>query len=293
MPFKERNTSAIALRMEKNGGGIWLFDCGEATQHQFLHTSLKPGKIKKIWITHLHGDHIFGLPGLLGSRSFMQSEDKLTLYGPDDLKRYVDVSLETSGTYLSYPLHFETIEDGCLYEFEHSRVTVKKLVHTMPSYGFRIEEKSHPPRLKADLLKKKGILPGPLYSDLKKGRDVTLESGEVLKSADYLHSPEKGKTAVILGDTSLCDAAVELARDADVLVHEATFSEKLADHAERFGHSTAVHAAQTARDAKAKMLILTHISARYQKEESQTLLDEARSIFQNSHMACDFSSFII
>ncbi|MFC0188353.1 ribonuclease Z [Fictibacillus aquaticus] len=292
MPFKERNTSAVALRMEKSGG-IWLFDCGEATQHQFLHSSLKLGKIKKIWVTHLHGDHIFGLPGLLGSRSFMQSEDDLTLYGPDGLDRFVSASLETSGTFLSYPLHIETIEDGCWYEFEHSRVLVKKLNHTVPSYGFRIEEKSRPPRLKADLLKKKGVLPGPLYNELKNGRDVTLESGEVLKSAHYLHKPEKGKTAAILGDTSPCEAAVELAKDADVLVHESTFSSQLKDHAEKFGHSTAMHAAHTARDANAKMLILTHISARYHKEESQILLDEAQPIFRNTYIANDFSSFKI
>src|SRR5699024_2373757 len=128
LPSKERNVSAIALSLLQEINSIWLFDCGEATQHQILHTSIKPRKINKIFITHLHGDHIFGLPGLLGSRSFQDGE-ALTIYGPKGIKNFVETSLEVSATHLTYPLYIEEITEGIIFENNHFTVTAAQLEH--------------------------------------------------------------------------------------------------------------------------------------------------------------------
>src|SRR5699024_300769 len=136
VPSKNRNVSAIALTLLQELNEIWLFDCGEATQHQILNTSIKPGKISKVFISHLHGDHIYGLPGFLSSRSFQGGEDPLTVYGPKGIQNYIEVSLKTTGTHLTYPLQVVEYEEGELFSNDKFTVTCQKLKHRVPSYGF-------------------------------------------------------------------------------------------------------------------------------------------------------------
>ncbi|WP_406620617.1 ribonuclease Z [Bacillus atrophaeus] len=289
IPAKSRNVSSIALKLLEERRSVWLFDCGEATQHQILHTSIKPRKIEKIFITHMHGDHVYGLPGLLGSRSFQGGEDELTIYGPKGIRAFIETSLNVTATRLTYPLAIIEIEEGVIFEDDQFTVTAKPVIHGVPAFGYRVQEKDMPGALKADLLKKMKIPPGPIYQKIKQGGEVTLEDGRVINGRDFLDEPKKGRVVAFSGDTRVCSNVKELAVDADVLVHEATFAKGDDKLAYDYFHSTTEQAAKTAKEAGAKKLILTHISARYQGEASlQMLLTEAEDIFPNSMTAFDF-----
>ncbi|MCP8967000.1 ribonuclease Z [Ectobacillus ponti] len=294
VPSKGRNVTAAALQLLEERGAVWLFDCGEATQHQILHTSLRPRRIEKIFITHLHGDHIFGLPGLLGSRSFQGGDTPLTVYGPKGIRAFVEVSLAVSTTHVKYPLHVVEIEgDGRIFEDGQFSVEAARLAHGIESYGYRIVEKDIPGPLLVEKLQERGIRPGPLFKKLKNGETVTLEDGTVLHGHEFVGPPQKGRIVTILGDTRYCEAGVRLAQNADVLVHEATFAAEDAQQAHDYYHSTTKQAAQAAQLADAKRLILTHISSRYQGEDFERLLQEAREVFANTEMAFDFKKFAI
>lgn len=290
VPAKERNVSSIALQLLEERRAVWLFDCGEATQHQILHTSIKPRKIEKIFITHLHGDHIFGLPGLLGSRSFQGGEGPLTIYGPKGIKEFVETSLRLSCTHIKYKLYIREIEgDGLLFEDDTFQVYVKKLEHGVPSYGYRVVENDLPGTLQVNKLKSRGIQPGPIYRRLKNGETVMLEDGTTLHGKDFLGPNKKGRVVTILGDTRASDARFELAKNADVLIHEATFAKGEEKLAYDYFHSTTIDAAKLAKEANVKKLILTHISSRYQGEAAETqLLNEAKEIFRETYIARDF-----
>jgi ribonuclease Z len=293
VPAKERNVSSIALQLLEERGATWLFDCGEATQHQILHTSIRPRRIENIFITHLHGDHIFGLPGLLGSRSFQGGDTPLTIYGPKGIQAFIEISLSISCTRLKYDLQVVEIEEGTIFEDERFLVIAKQLDHGIPSYGFRVVEKDLPGTLLVDKLKALGIRPGPIYQQIKLGKTVQLDDGTVIDGRDFVGPPQKGRIVTILGDTRYCEASVELAKEADVLVHEATFAAEDSALAHDYFHSTAVQAAEVAKLAGVKRLILTHISSRYQGALSEELLEQARELFPNTELASDFSSFII
>ncbi|KIP22274.1 Ribonuclease Z [Anoxybacillus ayderensis] len=291
VPSKGRNVSAVALQLLEERGATWLFDCGEATQHQILHTSIRPRRIERIFITHLHGDHIFGLPGLLGSRSFQGGETPLFVYGPTGIRSFVETALAVSGTRLKYDLHIHEFTEGVIFEDEQFIVTAKLLDHGLPSYGFRIVEKDLPGTLLVDQLRALGVRPGPIYQQIKRGEIVTLDDGTVIDGRNFVAPPKKGRIVSIIGDTRYCEASVELAKQADVLVHEATFRAKEAHLAHDYYHSTTLQAAEVAKRAEVKQLILTHISSRYQGEMCDELVEEAKTIFPNVSLAFDFSSF--
>ncbi|GAA0609341.1 ribonuclease Z [Virgibacillus siamensis] len=293
IPSKSRNVSALALTLLQEENSIWLFDCGEATQHQILHTSIKPRKINKIFITHLHGDHIFGLPGFLSSRSFQGGDDELTIYGPPGIKKYVETSLKVSGTHLTYPLSFVEFTEGVIVEMDTFTVSAKKLEHGITSYGFRIAEKDKPGPLLVDKLQEQGIAPGPIYQQIKEKEVVTTNDGKTIRREHYLGPAKKGRILTILGDTRNPAQFQDFAKESDILVHEATFDHSQVALARQYFHSTTLQAAELARDSQTKKLLLTHISSRYQKEESQKLLHEARTIFPDTKLAHDFYSVTI
>lgn len=293
VPAKLRNVTAIALKLLEERGSIWLFDCGEATQHQILHTSIKPSRIENIFITHLHGDHLYGLPGLLASRSFQGGESKVTVFGPLGLKTYVETSLSVSGTYLKYPLEIVEINEGVLFEDDQFIVEARKLEHGIHSYGFRIVEKDRPGTLLVDKLKEAGVTPGPLYKKIKEGESVTLEDGTVLEADRFVGPKQKGRVVTILGDTRICEAALILASDADLLVHEATFANGEEALAYDYYHSTTSQAAEIAKRANVKKLCITHISSRYDRNAAEELVQEARHIFPDAEIAADFKSITI
>lgn len=293
VPGKLRNVTSIALKMLEERGVIWLFDVGEATQHQILHTSIRPRRIEKIFITHLHGDHIYGLPGLLASRSFQGGESEVIVYGPKGLKEYIMLSLSVSQTYLKYPLKIVEIDEGLIFEDEQFIVEARLLEHGIPSYGYRIIEKDRPGTLLAEKLVEAGVQPGPIFRKIKQGESVTLEDGRVIEPADFLGPAQKGRVVTILGDTRYCENAISLALDADLLIHEATFSKGEEKLAFDYFHSTTHQAAEVARRAGSKKLCLTHISSRYDRQAWLELVTEAQEIFANTDIAEDFKEINI
>ncbi|MBD3109571.1 ribonuclease Z [Bacillus sp. AGMB 02131] len=287
VPAKARNVSSIVLQLLEERKTIWMFDCGEATQHQILKTAVKPSKIEKIFITHLHGDHIFGLPGLLSSRSFQGGKDELTVYGPRGIREYILTSLAVSCTNLKYELIIEEIDEGIIFEDDTFYVEARKLEHGIASYGYRIVEKDRPGELQVEALLQLGITPGPIFKRIKAGETVELADGTVLNGKEFVGDPKKGRIITILGDTRSCENSKILARDCDYLVHEATFASGNEEMAYDYFHSTTTQAAGTAVAAQAKQLILTHISSRYMKEDTESLLQEATAIFPNTVIAED------
>lgn len=289
VPAKQRNVASMALKLLDERNSIWLFDCGEGTQHQILRTTLKPRKIEKIFISHMHGDHIFGLPGLLSSRGFQGGEEPITIYGPRGIKGYVLSSLKYSKTYLSYKLKFvEFNHDDIVFEDEQFKVKVKKLKHGVPSYGFRIEEAAHEGTLDAERLKELNIPPGPVYGKIKNKEVVELEDGRVIDGKDFVGPKQPGRVVTILGDTVKHPNSVVLGENADVIVHEGTFGHEEADLAKDYHHSTVTQAAEIAKEANAKKLLLTHFSSRYLYKDLKENEKDARKIFPNTFVMTDF-----
>lgn len=288
VPAKHRNVTSIALRLLDERNAVWLFDCGEGTQMQILRTNIRPRKIEKIFITHLHGDHIFGLPGLISSRSFQGGMEPLEIYGPVGIKQFVLNALKISQTRLAYSLKFIEVTPGVVFSDSQFTVTCELLDHGIESYGYRVVEHDHDGELQVVKLLELGIKPGPIFGQLKKGKTVTLATGEIIKGSDYVGQAKKGRIVTILGDTRITNASVKLAQDADVLVHESTFNKTEAKMARNYYHSTTHQAAEVAKASRAKRLILTHISARYLAQDALNLEKEAQEIFPNTKIAKDF-----
>lgn len=291
MPSKERNTSALMVKLLDEVGEMWLFDCGEATQHQILHTSLKPRKVTKIFITHLHGDHIFGLPGFLSSRSFQGGDEPLTIFGPQGLQQWIEQTFALSKTHLTYPLQFVEVHEGVIYEDEHFTVSASELRHVVPCFGYRIEQKDLPGELLMEKALALGVPKGPLLGQLKGGKDIVLEDGTIVHAQDVVAPPKKGFTLTILGDTKYCEEAILLANGADIVIHEATFDGTTTDLAASYGHSTNLEAAKVAQQAGANYLLLNHLSARFLPHDLPLLLADAQEIFPQTYLTSDQSVF--
>lgn len=289
VPTLQRNVTSIALRLYEERRSFWLFDCGEATQHQILKSPLKLSKLEKIFITHLHGDHLFGLPGLLASRNNQGGTSLLTVYGPKGIKEFLDTTLKLSQSRLDYDLEVVEHEGGVIFEDQGFVVESELLEHRIDSYGYRVTEKDGIGTLNLELLESLGIKPGPVYGKIKKGESIELEDGSILLPEEVLGLPKKGRVVTILGDTRPCSAVITLAQGADMLVHEATFLHEMVNTAYDYHHSTAVQAANAAMNANVKSLVLTHFSSRYKDmEQLGGLLEEAQSIFPNTQLAEEF-----
>lgn len=291
-PSLQRNVTSIAFTRSIRGE-TWLFDCGEATQHQFMRSALKPGRLDKIFITHLHGDHIFGLPGLLTSRSMAGLSEPFTVYGPKGIKTFIETALSLSGSFTTYPLEIVEIEAGLVLDDGEFRVTAWPLNHVIECYGYRIEQYDKPGFLDAPRLKAEGVPRGPWYQQLKQGKKITLEDGRVINGADYLGPAIKGKTLAIFGDTAPTDIALQLAAHVDVMVHETTLEAAMLEKANGRGHSTTLQAAEVAKKAGAKRMIATHFSSRYLPQDMARLLAECQSIFPATELAQDFAVFTL
>lgn len=287
-PAKQRNVSSLALKLLAERNEVWLFDVGEATQHQILRTSIRPRKINKIFITHLHGDHLFGLPGFLSSRSNQGGEAPLTIYGPKGVADFVRVALSVSETHLSYPLKFVTVTPGQIFEDATFCVYADLLDHRIKSYGYRIVEKPHPGVLLVDQLQADHIPAGPIYAKLKAGEVLQLPDGRIIDGHDYITDAQPGRIVTILGDTRQTSHTAALAQDADVLVHESTFGRQEAKLARQYYHSTNIQAAKLAKSAHVNQLLLTHISARYVGKKVIGLAKDAQAIFKNTRVVSDF-----
>lgn len=294
-PSTKRNVSSLALKLLEEINEIWLFDVGEATQHQILQTNIRPRKIRRIFISHNHGDHIFGLPGLLASRSF-QGEDvgPLTIYGTSGLEQFVRTALRVSRTRLSYPVHFVDVSNGGkILTGDHFEVFAERLDHRIPSFGYRIVEKDRPGELLMDKAKKAGVPRGPLLGELKAGKTITLPDGRQLDGRAFIGPAKPGRVITIIGDTRPAKNSYRLAQNADVLVHESTFAAGEEKLARSYFHSTCLQAAQIAKKAGVKRLFLDHVSARYTGPAGRKLEQQARKVFPHTDLVQDFASYEI
>lgn len=292
-PSRSRNVSSMALTHLSNDGAIWLFDCGEGTQHQFLRCPLKISKVRKIFITHLHGDHLFGLPGLLASRALQAHGSEISLYGPKGLAQYLDAIFTICHSRINYPLHIHEIEAGKIIDDEDMIVTAGELDHRITCFGFRIEQKDKCAELDKARLERENI---PLihYHALVEGKEIQLDDGRTVQGRHYWKHVQQGKVVAIFGDTRVTEAALPLAQNADLLVHEATYDSARADKADEYGHSTTLQTAQFAHQANVKKLIVNHISNRYATADHNAhLLNECRQVFSNTELAKDFTDYII
>jgi ribonuclease Z len=293
-PTLRRNVSALAVVGE---GEWWLFDCGEGAQMQIARAGLSPQKLAGIFISHLHGDHFNGLPGLLSSMALDNREKPLTLVGPVGIGEYLNLLADLKICYVNYPLNLiefsgKSFADGpqaLVYESPRLTIVTRPLDHRVFALGFRLEEKIKPGRFNLERARELGIPAGPLYSQLQSGKSVTLADGRVIQPSEVLGEPRPGKVVSYCLDTRPCPNAVRLAENADWLIHEATFTEEQIEESHHFGHSTAVQAAEIAAEARAKRLLITHFSSRY--ADVRVLLDEARLVFPETFAAEDLAEF--
>ena len=297
VPTRARNVSAVALRLPQRSE-LWLFDCGEGTQHQFLRSDLRVSQLRRIFVTHMHGDHVFGLPGLLASLGLAGTCSGIDLYGPDPLRDYLEGVLRTSSTRIGYPLRSHRVKEAArsgslLLDDGDISVRCTPLTHRVPAYAYRVDQKPRPGRFDVEKARALGIPPGPIYAELKAGRSVSLDDGRIINGASLCGPERPGCSVVYCTDTVFSEAAVELAAGADLLIHESTFAHAEAEMAVARQHSTSTMAAQTALAAGVKQLMLTHLSPRYMPGNPVTpddLLAEARAIFPATELARDFLS---
>jgi ribonuclease Z len=261
-PTRERNVSAIALSLEQEGRW-YLFDCGEGTQHQIMKSSLSSGKLESIFITHMHGDHYYGLPGLLDSRKMDRVTRPLTIYGPKGITQFLNCVLDISREKLGYDLHIIEYENNQLFGFDHFSLKILPLNHSIESHAFFIKEHTISNKLNEEKLRSEGLKPSPLYGELKQGRPVVYR-GKTYDPDTFLLDPIKGRSLIIAGDNSNPEILGDYLDDLDLLIHECTYTQEVYDHLPvKVLHTTARELGICAEKRGVKNLIATHISPRY------------------------------
>lgn len=302
-PTRRRNLSALALRAEASKQWC-LIDCGEATQHRILRTSLSLMTLRAIFITHIHGDHCYGLPGLLASAGMLNRTETLSVIGPPSIGRFIDCVLETTELRLPYPLQFISVEalaDTPLLPDLAVRAT--PLSHRVPSYAYSFCEKAVEGKLDVDKLRRDAVPAGPGWGRIQQGRDLMLADGRTIHARDYLLAPRKPRKIIVGGDNDSPGLLAAEAAGADVLVHEATYTQAGLD---KVGpgpqHSSAAAVARFASETGIPNLVLTHFSPRYQEQEAAhngppTLADleaEARAGYQGKlFLASDLDRYAL
>lgn len=281
LPTVKRNHSSIAL---KAFGEVMLFDCGEGTQRQMSRIKLSPMKVDHIFITHLHGDHFLGLPGMIQSMAFRGRKEPLHIYGPEGMIKTVE-NIKNLGYYaLSFPIHAYEVTEGTVLQTDEYLIECCPTHHSVPNLAYSVEEKRSPKFLREKAIEL-GLKPGPDFGKLQKGIPVEVD-GTLIKPEQVLGAKRKGIKIVYSGDTKPCLEMVQFASGADVLIHESTYESSQESKAIENGHSTTTHAAKIAKEAEVSELILTHISTRYR--DSAKLKTEASQVFDKVIVAEDF-----
>lgn len=298
VPTKIRNVSGLALR--KQASKLWyLVDCGEGTQHQLLHTNLSLKHLQVICITHIHGDHCYGLPGLLATTAMSGRTEPMTIIAPKGIKEFVSAVIDTTELHLSYELNFVAAEElGSPMDFEEFNISPVKLSHRVPSYGYSFVENDISKKLDTDKLESLGVPRGPLWGKLQAGESILLDNDKQLKAEDSYLENKTPRKVIICGDNDTPGLIREESVSADLIVHEATYTSQIA---EKVGagpqHSSAKVVAEFAESTGLKNLILTHFSARYQpdKDKPDSIFDienEARNNYSgNLFIANDFDVY--
>ncbi|WP_462380205.1 ribonuclease Z [Pseudomonas sp. Marseille-QA0892] len=263
-PTRFRNVSGVAVL--EDGGRDWhLVDCGEGTQHQVLRTPLSLHSLHTIFITHVHGDHCFGLPGLIASAGLTGRKHGLNVVGPAALGPWLASTLSVTACHLPFEVNFSPVEDGGIWTSERLRIDAYPLSHRVPSHAYRFTEARPDPRLDVARLDRDGVPRGPAWGRLMRGEDVE-EVGRQYRSADYVLFDRTPRRIIVAGDNDRPDLLADACDSTHVLVHEATYTREIAERAGReAGHSAAEHIATFAEDIRLPHLILTHFSARYQQ----------------------------
>lgn len=284
VPTAKRNHTSILLRYNEE---MILIDCGEGTQRQFRIADINPCKLTKILITHWHGDHVLGLSGLLQTLALNGYNKTLHIYGPKGTKKFMGLICNLFLFSGKIRIEVEEVEKGVFIK-DGFCIEAFPLMHSARCLAYRFSEKD---KRRIDVNKiKKYKLEGPLIGKLQKGEDIIHDNTKI--KADDVTYIQKGKTVSFILDTALCNNCINAAKNADLLISEATYSAEIEEKASEYKHLTAEQAAEIAKKAKAKRLILTHLSQRYEKEE-QKILTEAKRIFKEAELARDFMKVIV
>ncbi len=290
MPTKSRNVSALVLK-KANNKAWYLIDCGEATQQQLLNTNLNLRSLEAVLITHIHGDHCYGLPGLIASASMSNRTQPLTIIAPKLIQQWIEATCELTQLYLPYELRFIAVEDINTFELKDFDLDISPLSHRVASYAYGFTENNQKTLLDREKLIAHGIAAGPIWGKLQAKQNVKLDSGEILDYHDYLLKSLPPRKIIVAGDNDQPDLLRYRAKNADVLIHEATYTHDIYEKVgKKYQHSSAKIVAQFAQQAQIDNLILTHFSSRY--KDTKELETEARQQYQGRlFLAHDFDCY--
>ncbi|HUW48986.1 MAG TPA: ribonuclease Z [Patescibacteria group bacterium] len=284
IPTPKRSLPAVLVKRQNE---YIMFDAGEGVQKQMVIAKTGFNKKMKILITHMHGDHVLGLPGLLQTMALLDRQKPICIYGPPGITQFLEDLRETVQFALTYPLEIHEIEKpGIVCDDEEYVIRAVRSNHSIQGLVYALVEKPRPGRFYPEKAKALNIPEGILWSKLQKGQKVKLPDDRIVKPKDVMGPPRQGRKIVYTGDTRPFGNLSKLAADADLLIHDSTLGDDLADRAKEDGHSTPSQAARTAKRAKVKQLVLTHISARY--SDPTVLLNQAKKTFKNTIIAEDF-----
>jgi len=284
IPTLQRSLPALLIQY---GNELVMFDCGEGAQRQMVRAKAGFHKKITIFLSHLHGDHVLGLPGLLQTMALMNRKKKLQIYGPEGTVAFLTCVSETLRFGLTFQVEVHEVrETGLVYSGKDYVVEAVWSNHVLPSLAFAFLEKTRPGKFFPEKAVELGVPKGLLWSKLQHGEAVALGDGRFVKAEDVTGQARPGRKIVYSGDTRPFKGFVKFAVGADLVIHEATFDDELTEKAALDGHCTPGQAALQAKRAKAKMLVLTHLSARY--ADASLLLEQAKKVFTNTILAEDF-----